>query len=419
VVSGKHVAIVGGGAIGLSCAYYLLERGHRVTVIERGAADHDCCSLGNAGYISPSHFLPLAAPGLMGQAIRWMWNPESPFYLPPRPDPELLSWCWRFWRASRPGRAHGAGPLLRDLNLASRALFVDLAERIRNEFELVQGGLLTVFQTERGWREEARHAERARALGMHAEVVDPAGMAALEPELTLNAIGGVYYRLDAHVTPERFHAALSRLVREGGGTFEWGSELRDWKWGGRAVNAAVTSRGVVEADEFLVAAGSWSSLLVRPLGLRPPLQPGKGYSLTLAAPPQRPRRAVLLQEARVAITPMGRAVRVGGTLELGAFDGAISPPRVRGILRSLARHLPAFRPESFNGLSAWCGHRPCTPDGLPYLGRFERFENLSIATGHAMIGLSMAPITGKLMAELLSGERPSIDISALTPDRYR
>ena len=159
----------------------------------------------------------------MGQAIRWMGNPESPFYVPPRLDPGLISFGWRFWRASTPKRAHGAGPLLRDLNLASRALFVDLAGRTQNEFELVQGGLLTLFQTERAFGEEARHAERARRLGMPAEVMDPAGVAALEPELTLNAIGGVYYRLDAHVTPERFHAALSRLVRERGGTFESGA----------------------------------------------------------------------------------------------------------------------------------------------------------------------------------------------------
>jgi D-amino-acid dehydrogenase len=419
VVSSKHVAIVGGGAVGLSCAHYLLERGHRVTVIERGDADHDCCSLGNAGYISPSHFLPLAAPGVMGQAVRWMWNPESPFYVPPRLDPGLLSFGWRFWRASSAKRAHAAGPLLRDLNLASRALFVELAGRTRNEFELVHGGLLTLFQTERAWGQEARHAERARGLGMPAEVLDPAGVAALEPDLTLNAVGGVYYRLDSHLTPERFHAALSRLVREGGGAFEWGAEVRDWKRNGGAVRAAVTSRGEIEADEFVVAAGSWSSRLVRSLGIRLPLQPGKGYSLTLEAPPERPRRAVLLQESRVAITPMGRALRVGGTLELGAFDGDINPPRVRGILRSLSRHLPAFHSETFAACRAWCGHRPCSPDGLPYVGRFERFENLSVATGHAMMGLSMAPITGKLTAEVLSGEPPSIGISALRPDRYR
>jgi D-amino-acid dehydrogenase len=417
-VGSKRVAIVGGGVIGLCCAHYLLERGDRVTIVERGPAGHDCCSLGNAGYISPSHFVPLAAPGIVGQAIRWMADAESPFYVQPRPDPELLAWGWRFWRASTPERARRAGPLLRDLNLASRALFVELAERTRNEFELVQEGLLALFQTERGLQDEIRHAERARELGMPAEVLDAAGARALEPGLTMRVVGGVHYPLDSHLTPQRFHASMTRLVRESGGEILWEAELTSWKRDRGAIRAAVTSRGDVEADEFVVAAGSWSSRVVRPLGVRLPLQPGKGYSLTLPAPRERPRRAVLLQESRVAITPMGSELRVGGTMELGARDGAINPPRIRGILRSLVRHLPAFRAEDFSDCRPWSGLRPCTPDGLPYVGRVARFENLSVASGHAMMGLSMAPITGKLIAETLSGEVPSFDLALLRPDRY-
>ncbi len=418
-MSGKHVAIVGGGVIGLASAFYLLERGHRVTVIERGPADHDCCSIGNSGYISPSHFVPLAAPGLVGQAIRWMSDPESPFYVPPRLDAELLSWGWRFWRASTPKRAHGAGPLLRDLNLASRALFLELAALTQNEFELVEQGLLTLFRSKRGLEEEIRHAERARALGMPAEVVDARGAAHLEPDLTMDVIGGVYYPMDAHLTPQRFHATLSRLVRERGGAFVWNSELLGWGTRNGTVHAAQTAQGEIPADEFVVAAGSWSPQLLRLIGVRLPLQPGKGYSMTLTEPRERPRRAVLLQEARVAITPMGSTLRVGGTLELGTYDGEISPPRVRGILRSFTRHLPAFRVEDFSACRPWSGLRPCSPDGLPYVGRTARFRNLSVATGHAMMGLSMGPITGKLVAEVISGERPSIDIAPLRPDRYR
>lgn len=418
-MSGKHVAIVGGGVIGIASAYYLLERGHRVTMIERGPADHDCCSLGNSGYISPSHFVPLAAPGMVGQAIRWMSDPESPFYVPPRLDAELLSWGWRFWRASSPKRAHRAGPLLRDLNLASRALFLELAALTRNEFELVEEGLLTLFQSKRGLDGEIRHAERARALGMPAEVLDARGAAALEPGLTMNVIGGVHYPLDAHLTPHRFHATLSRLVRERGGAFVWDAELSGWRTRNGTVRAAVTTQGEMEADEFVVAAGSWSSRILRLIGVRLPLQPGKGYSMTLPAPRECPRRAVLLQEARVAITPMGSALRVGGTLELGTYDGGISPPRLRGILRSFTGHLPAFRAEDFSACRPWSGLRPCSPDGLPYIGRTARFENLTVATGHAMMGLSMGPISGKLVAEVISGERPSIDIAPLGPDRYR
>jgi len=418
-VSARDVALIGGGVVGLACAHYLLERGHRVRILERGAPGHDCCSLGNMGFISPSHFLPLAAPGVVGQALRWMGDPESPFYVKPRLDPGLLSFGWRFWRASRPHRSYAAGPLLRDLNLASRALFIDLAHRTGNDFDLTRGGLLALFQTPRELEREARHAARSRELGMPAEVLDPAGVAALEPEITLRVCGGVYYPLDAHLTPQTFHATLTRLVADAGGTFRWGAEVRGWHVEGGRARAAITNDGPVEADEFVVAAGAASGALVRPLGVRLPLQPGKGYSLTLERPSELPRRAMVLQENRVAITPMGTTLRFGGTMELGAWDLEINPPRVRGIVRSVQRYLPAFRGEDFAQVRAWAGLRPCTPDGLPYVGRLEQCANVSIATGHAMMGLSMGPITGKLIAEILSGEPSSIPLEALRPDRYQ
>lgn len=404
--------------IGLCCAHYLLERGHQVTLIERGPHDHDCCSLGNAGYVSPSHFIPLAAPGIIGQALRWMGNPESPFYVRPRFDLELLAWGWRFWRASTGSRARRAGPLLRDLNLASRALYVELAELAGNEFELALDGLLMLFRSESALEMETNHAARARELGMPAEVLDARGVARLEPDLTLDALGGVYYPLDAHLAPQRLHATLSRLVGGRGGVFLWNAEVLHWNVDDGAVRSAITSQGVVAADEFVVAAGSWSSRLIRPLGLALPIQPGKGYSLTLNFPPEQPRRSVLLQEARVAITPLGTCLRVGGTMELGTFDLSITESRIRGIVRSVSRYLPSFHPKDFDGSVRWCGLRPCSPDGLPFVGRFPRFRNLAVATGHAMLGLSMAPITGTLVAELLSGEAPSIDLSLLRPDRF-
>jgi D-amino-acid dehydrogenase len=418
-VSPRSVVICGGGVIGLSAAYFLLERGHRVTVLERGAAGHDCCSLGNAGYISPSHILPLAAPGMVGMALRWMGDPESPFYVRPRLDPEFLSWGFRFWRASSEARASRAAPLLRDLHLASRALFEELAEKTGNEFGLTREGVLMLFRSARALEEEAALAGRARGLGLEANVLDAKEAAALEPGVTLDVIGGVYYPLDAHVTPQRFHATLTRLVAERGGDLLWAAEVTGWRTERRAVRAVVTARGEIGADEFVVAAGAWSSLLLRDLGVRLPLQPGKGYSMTLDSPRERPRRSILLQEKRVAITPMGPALRFGGTMELGAFDLGISPPRIRGIVKSVTRYLPAFRAEDFAEAAPWSGLRPCSPDGLPYIGRFAGFDNLSAATGHAMMGLSMGPITGKLIAELLSGERPSIELAPLSPDRFR
>lgn len=414
----RHVVVIGGGIVGVACAYYLLGRGHRVTVVERGREGHDCCSLGNAGYISPSHFLPLAAPGIVGEALRWMLNPESPFYVKPRPDPELIGWVWRFWRAARPTRAHAVGPLLRDLNLKSRDLFLELAEATGNRFELRRDGCLALFQTEAGLRREAVHAARSEALGMPAPVLDAQGVAELEPEVTLRVHGGVHYVLDAHVTPERFHATLTDLVRGRGGRIVYDAEVTGWSAGERRVLGLQTVAGEIGADEYVLAAGASSAGLLRGLGVRIPLQPGKGYSLTLDAPRERPRRPLLLQDVRVAITPLGSRLRFGGTMELGAAGVEINPPRIRGLVRSAIRHLPAFRPEDFEGVRPWCGHRPCTPDGLPYLGRLPGFENLTLATGHAMMGLSLAPITGLLVSEILSGSPPSIPVTALRPDRY-
>jgi D-amino-acid dehydrogenase len=417
-VARKNVVIVGAGVAGLASAYYCLERGHAVTILERGPVDHDCCSLGNAGFISPSHFVPLAAPGVVGKALRWLGDPESPFWVRPRLDPSFLAWSLRFWRAARPEVARRAGPLLRDLSLASRSLFEELARRTDNEFGLTEEGLLLLFRSEAALDAERGHVAQSQALGMAATILDRAGVAALEPDLTLDVIGGVLYPMDAHVTPQRFCATLARLVRERGGRFVWDAEVTGWRSGSRSIRAAVTTRGEEAGDEFVVAAGSWSRAVLRPAGVKIPLEPGKGYSLTLPEPPERPRRSLLLQEARVAITPMGSAVRVGGTMELGAGSLGINPPRIRGIVRSMGRYLPAFTPERFAGIGPWCGLRPCTPDGLPYIGRSARHENLLVATGHAMLGLSLGPVTGSLVAALVSGDAPAIDLAPLRPERF-
>ncbi len=413
-----HVVICGAGVIGLSTAHYLLRRGHRVTVLERGDPDHDCCSLGNAGFISPSHFVPLAAPGIVRKAIGWMWDPESPFYVHPRLDPDLISWMFRFWRAAGPERARRAAPLLRDLMLASRALFEELAQRTRDEFELKREGLLLLVRTPRALEEERSLAQRSREMGMPAEVLDAAGVAALEPGVTFDILGGIHYPLDAHLVPQRLMAALTRLVREGGGSFIWNAEVNRWRVEGDAVRAAVTAEQEVEGDEFVLAAGSWTPIAARGLGIHLSLQPGKGYSLTHDAPRERPKHSIILQEARVAITPMGSSLRVGGTMELAGIDLRVNPPRIRGLTRSLSRYLPAFRPEDFASCRPWCGLRPCTPDGLPYIGRVRRWRNAIVATGHAMMGVSMAPITGTLVSAIVSGENLPLEIAALDPERY-
>ena len=405
--------------MGLSSAYYLLERGHRVTVVERGAPDHDCCSMGNAGFISPSHFVPLAAPGIARKALSWMGDPESPFYVHPRFDPALISWGVRFWRASSRERALRAGPLLRDLNLASRALYEDLAERTGNEFGLVRKGLLVLVRTERAFEEERALAARSRELGMPAETLDGKELARLEPNVTFDVLGGVRYPLDAHLVPHRLVAAMTRLVTERGGVFRWNTEVRGWKRRNGSVEAAVTEGGDIGGDVFILTGGAWTPVMADYLGVPLPMQPGKGYSLTLDAPRQLPQHSLILQEARVAVTPMGSSLRVGGTMELAGYDLRINSPRIRGLTRSLCTYLPGFRPEDFDSIRPWCGLRPCTPDGLPYIGRTRRWPNVIVASGHAMMGVSMGPITGKLVSEIVSEETPSVGLSGLSAERFR
>lgn len=413
------VAILGGGIIGLASAWYCAQRGHEVVVVDRNPAQRDGCSFGNAGMIVPSHFVPLAAPGMVALGLKWMWNPESPFWIKPRLDPDLLSWGWKFWKAATPERAAKAGPLLRDLNLASRAEFEKLARELGRDFALNQRGLLMLCRTEHGFAEEVRAAERARALGLPAEVLNPAEAARLDPGVRMSIAGAVYFPRDAWLHPGRLMAALEAALAERGVKILRSAEVAGVETeGGRL--AAVSAGGErVEADQFVLCAGAWSGALGRRLGLRLPMQAGKGYSLTLDHPRQSPQLCAIFCEARVAVTPLGGALRIGGTMELGGLDERIDPRRVQGIIKAVPQYYPDFRPEDFAGVAPWRGLRPCSPDGLPYLGRSRECANLVVAAGHAMMGLSLAPITGKLVAEFVSGQTPDADLSLLDPDRYR
>jgi D-amino-acid dehydrogenase len=414
----RHVLIVGGGILGLSAAHYALRKGFEVSLLERGTPQDAGCSFGNSGLIVPSHFVPLAAPGMVGQALRHLLSPESPFYVKPRLDAGLLDWGWRFWRAANQAHVARAGPLLRELMLRSRACFEEWAAAWPAEFGLVKQGLLMMCRSGQGLEDEAAVAERARALGIPAQVLTPQETAAREPELTLRIAGSVYYPLDCHLTPARLIDTLRRRVELAGGRTSWQTEVNGFRRVGDRIAAVTSTQGEIAADEFVLCAGAWSSSLVRGLGLRLPLQAGKGYSLTLSSPPQLPRASAILSEAHVAMTPMDGAVRFGGTMELAGLDTSINPARVRGILKAVAAYLPEFTPERFRDVPPWCGLRPVSPDGLPYLGRFARHPNLWAATGHAMLGVSLGPVSGLLLAQLMAGESPAIPIDALSPDRH-
>ncbi len=414
----RSVVIVGGGVIGLCTALESAQRGFRVTVIERNPAQRDGCSYGNTGMVVPSHFVPLAAPGAVALALKWMWNQASPFYVKPRFSAELAGWGLKFWRAANDEHARRAGPLLCSLALASRAQYEALAG-LANDFEFEKRGVLMLCRTEHALHEEATLAEQARSLGLHAQVLDSKAAAALEPAIRMDIAGAVHFTDDCNLDPRRLMESLQRRGAAAGVAFRWQSEVGGWRTDGSRIQAVRLASGEeLPADDFVLCAGSWTPALARELGLRLPMQAGKGYSVTLPRPRFALRGCALLTEARVAVSPMNGRLRFGGTMELAGMDESINPVRVRGIIDAVQRYYPEFGPQDFDGIEPWRGLRPCTPDGVPYVGRTRAAPNLVVAAGHAMLGITLGPVTGRIATDLLQGTAPKYDLAALSPDRY-
>ena len=416
----KSVIVCGGGIVGLCTAYYLAREGCAVTVIERHAErGHDHCALGSAGYVSPSHVIPLAAPGMVWKGLKWMMNSRSPFYIQPRLDTALLRWGWHFWRASTPARVARAAPLLRDLCLLSRQLYEELDDLTGDRSEFRKDGLLNLCQTEAGFDHEVHGLARlANELGVEAQALDAQQTAALSPGVKLNIIGSVYFPIDAHLTPAKFCPALAELLKEMGVRFQWNTTISGWRHEGGRLIAAHTTAGDLVADEFVLAGGSWSPGMLAGLGLRLPMQAGKGYSLTVPQPRIRVTKPMILVERRVALTPMGETMRFGGTMEIAGHNDRMRPERLEQIRAGAMAFLPELVLADFNEAKPWFGYRPVTPDGLPYIGRFRSAPNLTAACGHAMLGVTLAPVTGRLVAEIVSGKKPAVDLALLDPDRY-
>jgi D-amino-acid dehydrogenase len=408
----ERIAIVGSGIIGLCSAYFLVEKGYTVTVFDPKELGN--CSVGNAGMVVPSHFVPLAAPGMVQMGLKMLLNPESPFgfHLPPSVD--QLLWSWKFIRSCTKVHVQKHESLLRDMNLESRALYDQMSEKLGIGFEWHKKGLLMLCAKQETLEAEAHLAERANQIGVRAEILDSAKLKSVDPTIEMAAIGAVHFLDDGHLTPESFLQKLRLFLELQGVDFVSrmvvSLEMRNDS------PTVATADEVRSFQQVILATGALSSELARKLHLRLPMMAGKGYSFNLPNPVQTPELCSILVEARVAVTPMTSGLRFAGTMEIGPPNETVNPKRLNGIKKSIPKYFPQFKEADFEEKEVWLGHRPCSPDGIPYVGRIQHRPQFIVATGHSMMGLSLGPISGQYVAKIVSGEIS--DTGLLDPNRY-
>jgi len=411
----EDVVVIGGGVIGVCAAYYLLGEGREVTILERD----DICSgssYGNSGLIVPTHIVPLAAPGVIGTALKWMLSPESPFYIKPRLDPALASWLWRFRAACNERKTKTSIPVMRDLGKAGAALCDELVRQEGLECDYQRNGHLMLYKTEHGLQDGFHEARLLEEHGFTNRTLTPSEVTEMEPSVRPDIAGAVYCGDDANLDPASFVRQLATRFQEKGGIIQTGTEVLGFDTSGGEIVSVKTSRGEHRPRQVVLAAGAWSPSLARDLGLKLAVQPAKGYSVTFESPATLPSLPVRLGEAKVGVTPIGQMKRFAGTLELSGLNLTIDSRRVGAIVRAVGDYLTS-EVERVSG-DVWCGMRPCTPDGLPMIGPSGTVTNLIVATGHATLGMTHGPITGKLVAQLACGKTPDVDTTALSPDRF-
>ncbi|RRB01255.1 NAD(P)/FAD-dependent oxidoreductase [Larkinella rosea] len=414
----KHIGIIGGGVIGLCSAYYLDKAGYKVTVFDRNTLT-DGCSFGNAGMIVPSHIIPLAQPGMMAKGMRMLLKSTSPFYIKPRLSADLLRWGWLFYKHSTPEHVERSIPALRDISLLSKKLYQELAESGDLSFGWQEVGLLMLYKNAATEHEMAEEADVANLAGIEARQLSGAQVQELEPDVRVNVRGAVFYPGDANLNPGQLIRSLVAYLKKRGVTILERQEVTNLGQTGSRITSVRTVSGEQSIDELVIAAGAWSPVLTRLLGLSLPLQGGKGYSFMLQNQHPTIRVPAIMLEARATATPMGADLRFAGTLEVAGTDLSVNLNRVRGIVNSIRNYYPDMPAELPEVSNVWSGLRPCSPDGLPYLGRVSGFENLVLATGHGMMGVSLGPASGKIVADVIGNQAPAMDLNTFNPERFR
>lgn len=412
-----RVTIIGGGVIGLCSAYYLRKQGYDVTIVDRGTIT-DGCSFGNMGYISPSHFIPLATPGIISQGLKWMMSSTSPFYIKPRADLDLVRWGMTFWKKANARNVEESTPHLNNLLQLSRRLTTDLRSELPEPFDMIEKGCWMLYKSEKTGEHEKHLAEQAHAFGLKTIHCTPQQVQDYETEAEVNVAGGVLYLDDCHLSPRKLMNALYYSLQKAGVKFWINTHTSGFEKTTDKVTKILTDKGDIDCDELIIANGSWMGQLSKHLGIRLLMQPGKGYSVEYNGLDKNLQYPSILVDDRTATTPIENWLRIGGTMELSGHSDNILPKRVMAVYHAFKKYYPGMNLTAPEISKAWYGYRPVSPDGMPYIGRHPKFNNLSFAGGHAMLGVSAAAGTGQLMEEIISYKHPSIPLQAFRPDRF-
>ena len=416
-MSDSNVIILGGGAIGLTTAYYLNRSGFNVTIIDADEPNSETnCSWGNLGMIVPSHIVPLAAPGVIKQGLKWLLDAESPFSIEFKPSLELLSWLLKFRKAANPSHGERGAKLLQELGLRSRKLYLDIGKKI--DIGLETNGILMLCNSESALEEEFKISKMARDLGMEAIDLDQSGVQKIETGMRVDVKGGVHYPLDCNIDPILFMPLMKKHLVQNGVNINYNKPVTEIVVNQNKVESVKSNDKSWLGDYFVLSAGSFSSKLVKQIGLKMPLMSGKGYSYTLELPQKKPSVPAILIEARIASTPMGGKWRFGGTMTVTDSNRLINKKKLNAMARYVKNYYPEYESSWVNGFKPWVGLRPLSADGIPYIGSFKKFPNLIAATGHAMMGISMAPVTGEIVNNIISGQKPNFNLNMLSPDRF-
>lgn len=405
----SKVVVVGGGVIGLFTALFLTKKGAEVTVVDRGNYTNGC-SYQNAGLIVPSHVVPLASPGMLKKGLKNLFHRSSAVGFRLAPDKDLVRWYWKFASAANNQHVSRSVNILKELSLLSRDLFSEIRDSDELDFPLWKNGLLMLYQSEKTGHELAEEAEIARNAGLKVDELSLTDVLHLEPDAQPNVSGGFLYNCDNHLNPSVLMNSLKHALQEKGVVFKSNLSVKKIHVVSNKIEQVETEKEVFDCDELVITAGMWSRQLLNQLKVTIDVQPGKGYSFVIKTS-QQIQYPALLSDVNVAVTPLGNgAVRFGGGMEVGHSGYKVNKRRVDNIVKAVGQFYPSEKQIEIKENQIWQGHRPCSFDGLPYIGRVPGFQNMYVGTGHSMMGVTLGPVTGLLLSEQISGEKTSLPL---------